>query len=319
MSLAHPLLLWLLMPLGLWAAWSLRDAPRLLAPGARLRHPAIAGSPTAPTARSRAVPLLRVAALALLVVALARPQQPGDWIVPPPTGRDIALVIDVSGSMGLADFALDGVAVSRLDMVKRLLGEFVAARPADRFALAVYGSSAATLTPPTHDRDHVLRQVARLQPGVLGDWSALGDALGLAVRSVRHDGLRPAVIFIGDGDPANSGTVHPGEALAVAMERGVAIHALQIGPGPADAGEAFDGEPQPRFADIARLSGGRYAAVTDGADARAFLRLIDRIEPTLPAPVDSRQMREWYAVPAGLALLLLLLARVREARSGADA
>lgn len=319
MSLAHPAVLWLLLPLAAWGAWALRAAPLLVAPDARLRHPAIVGAQAGPPPRGRTVPALRALALALLVLALARPQQAGEWITVPPTGRDIALVIDVSGSMSLADFTVGERAVTRLDMVKQVLGEFVAARPADRFALAVYGTSAAALTPPTHDREHVLRQIERLRPGVLGDWSALGDALGLAVRSVRHERLRPAVIFIGDGDPANAGTLHPGEALAAAVENGVAIHTLQIGAGPADTGESFDGEPQPRFADIARLTGGRFAAIHDTADARAFLRLIDAVEPTLQDPADERAMHDWYPLPVALALLLLVFARLRETQAGTAA
>jgi Ca-activated chloride channel homolog len=139
-----------------------------------------------------------------------------------------------------------------------VLGEFVPQREADRFALMVFGSAAAQLVPPSFDREHLLFQLERLQPGVLGDLSAVGDALALGVRSVRHERLRPALIFIGDGDPANAGTVHPAEALAVAVAHDVAIHALQIGPGPTDEAWAasdvpgLDGDPQPRFEDIAR-------------------------------------------------------------------
>jgi len=127
------------------------------------------------------------------------------------------------------------------------------------------------------------------------------------------------VIFIGDGDPANAGSVHPGEALAVAIEAGVAIHTLQIGPGPTASEETSAEDPQPDFADIARLTGGRFAVVRDTADARAFLRLIDAIEPTLQPDADAREMHEWYAIPTGLALILLVFARAREARAGADA
>lgn len=319
MSFAHPWLLWLAVPLALWSVWALRQPPRLIAPAARLRHPGIGAAPASPPRRGRADPLLRVLALALLLIALARPQHAGEWILPPPTGRDIALVIDASGSMSLSDFVIDERNVSRLDMVKRVLGEFVKSRPADRFALAVFGTSAAALTPPTRDREHVLRQVERLQPGLLGDWSAVGDALGLAVRSVRQAQLRPAVIFIGDGDPANAGTLHPGEAVAVAIEAGVAIHTLQIGPGPSEPPEGSVEDPQPGFADIARLTGGRFAIVRDTADARAFLRLIDAIEPTLQPDADAREMHEWYPLPTAFALVMLVFARLREARAGTDA
>ena len=323
MSFVHAGLLWWLIPLSVWGLWSIRHAPRLIAPAVRLRHPGILGTAERVPSTNRLVPLLRVAGLGLLLLALARPQQPGEWIVPPPSGRDIALVVDASGSMRLSDFSLETRSVSRLEMVKHVLANFIEKRSADRFSLTVFGSSAAALTLPTFDRAHVVRQIERLQPGVLEDWSAVGDALGLAVRSVRQDTLRPALILIGDGELANAGTLHPGEAVAVAIEAGVRIHALQIGPGPAVSPSDLTPDPaqdlQPSFADIARLTGGQFAVVRDAADAHAFLSLVDTIEPTLQPNPDVREMLEWYPLPTVLALLLLAFARLREARAGADA
>jgi Ca-activated chloride channel homolog len=314
---ARPGMLWLLVPLALWFWWFGRRPLRLERPGPRLRHPGIETAGTPPPAGRQPGRWLRPFALVLMLLTLAQPREPGEWIEPPPVGRDIALVIDLSGSMGLQDFTLDGRSVSRLEMVRHVLGDFVPQRGADRFALMVFGSAAAQLMPPSFDRERLLLQLERLQPGVLGDLSAVGDALALGVRSVRHERLRPALIFIGDGDPANSGTVHPAEALAVAVAHNVAIHALQIGPGPTDESlEANDvpgmgDDPQPRFEDIARLSGGHFGAVLDVDDARAFFAIVDALEPTLRPQARDRVMLEWYPWLLWLAAGLLVLDRVR--------
>lgn len=314
---ARPGALWLLIPLVLWFWWAGRTPLRLERPGPRLRHPGIGATGSPPPPRKQPGRWLRPAALLLLVLALAQPREPGEWIEPPPVGRDIALVIDLSGSMGFRDFTLDGRSVSRLEMVREVLGEFVPEREADRFALMVFGSAAAQLILPSFDREHLLLQLERLQPGMLGDLSAVGDALALGVRSVRHERLRPALIFIGDGDPANAGTVHPAEALAVAVAHDVAIHTLQIGPGPTDESWAaadvpgVGTDPQPRFQDIARLSGGHFGAVLDVDDARTFFAVVDELEPTLRPEVRDRRMLEWYPWLLWLAAGLLALDRVR--------
>lgn len=315
----RPDILWLAALVPLWLAWSWRRPVTMQFAPVVLRHPGLPPGARLHQDQSRIPLLLRGFAVALLCLALAQPREPGEWIQPPPVGRDIALVLDVSASMSQSDFKMDGKAITRMEMVQRVLQEFIAGREADRFALMVFGSGAAVLTPPTLDRKHVQLQLDRLQVGVLGDYTASGDALGLALRSVRHDRLRPALLFISDGDPANAGEMQPAEALAVAMASGVAVHTLQIGPGPslATAGteNADNKDVQPTLADVSRLTGGRHAVVRSSEDARQFLTLVDAMEPTLrPAPT-AREMREWYAVPLALALLLLGLARMLEARA----
>jgi Ca-activated chloride channel family protein len=203
-------------------------------------------------------------------------------------------------------------------MLKQVLGDFVRARPNDRFALLVFGTQAALLTAPTFDQTHVLAQLQRLQVGVAGDDTALGDALGLALKPLRQGTLRPAIILVSDGEPSNSGEMSPAEAVAVARQLGVAIHTLQIGsPGrplveamPAINLEASEKMPvQPGLADIARLSGGRHWKIRSSADAQAVMQTIDRLEPTLARPAHAREVREWYVLLLALAIACLVLAR----------
>lgn len=313
----EPALLLLALPVLAWLIPALRGAARGVGAGGALRHPqALAGGAAMP-APQRLPAWLRTVAFLLIVVALAQPRQAGEWIEPPPEGRDLALVLDVSLTMRLADFAAGGREVSRIAVLKQVLGDFVAARHADRFALLVFGSEVALLTPPTFDRDHVVAQLQRLQPGMAGDGTALGDAIGLALRQLRQQRLRPAVILVSDGEPSNAGAMTPAEAVAVARQIGVAVHTLQVGAGPRSAQGTTAGtdaaaaqDAQPGLEDIARLTGGRHWSMRSTDDAVAVIRAIDALEPVLARPASERHYREWYPLPLALAVCCLWLAQL---------
>lgn len=312
MELAQPLAL-LLLPLPLLWAWlSLRTEARGESSAWLLRHPHLAAATAPTTPPTVRLPLaLHGLALLLLIVALAQPREVGDWITPPSEGRDIALVVDTSLTMGIDDFSAQGRKATRLAVVKDILARFVAARTAERFAIIAFGAEVALLTPPTFDRAHVQAQIARLQPGMAGDNTALGDALGLAIKYVRPQKLRPAVILVSDGEPSNTGDMTPAEAVVVARQLGVAIHTVQVGSDLFAAGRVVqvDKDPQPDLADIARLTGGQHWFVRSTQDAEAMIRDIDRLEKTLAPPAQRRDIREWYLLPLLLAAACLTAAR----------
>lgn len=310
MELAQPLWL-LLLPLPiLWAAMARRDQGET---GAwLLRHPHLdAGTDGPRPVASRLPMLLQAMAFALLILSLAQPRQMGVWITPPPEGRDIALVIDTSRTMSIDDFEMEGKKVPRLAVLKALMGRFIQGREGDRFGVLVFGSHAASLTPPTFDRAHAIAQIGRLQVGMAGDNTALGDALGLALRQVQTRKLRPAVILVSDGADSNSGDLTPAEALAVARQLGVAVHTVQIGSDLFAQGRQVieTADPQPGLADLARLSGGRHYLVRGTADAEAMIRDIGALEATLSQPPRHREVREWYWLPLALAAACLGLGR----------
>ena len=264
-----------------WFAW------RRTADGAAastFTHP---GLPLADLARlpvpSVRLPLLlRALAFALMVLALAQPRQVGEWIVPPPEGRDIVLLIDTSLTMSIRDFRQGEREVERMTVLKDTLARFIEGRPGDRFGVIVFGSEVATLTPPTFDRAHAVAQIRRLQVGMAGPDTALGDALGMALKQVQARRLRPAILLVSDGADNNAGTLTPAEALAVARQLGVAIHALQFGGDPFAAGRAAPAaggmpDAQPAFAELARLSAGRHFSIASADDAERVIRAIDAL------------------------------------------
>lgn len=318
LELAQPLWLGLLLPLAGWGWLAWRRASGASqggdAAGVVLNHPALplaaVGQLPAPSLR-RPV-LLRGLAFVLLVLALAQPRQVGDWIMPPPEGRDLVLLIDTSLTMSIRDFRQGGLEVERMTVLKDTLARFIDGRPGDRFGVIVFGSEVATLTPPTFDRVHAIAQVQRLQVGMAGPDTALGDAIGMALKQVRTRRLRPAVILVSDGADNNAGTLTPAESLAVARQAGVAIHTLQFGSDPFAAGRAArieSGPVEPDLADLARLSRGRHFAITSADDAARVIRALDALEPTLSRPAQQRQVREGYWVLLALAALMLAWAR----------
>lgn len=316
MELAQPLFL-LLSPLPfLWASLALRQGDTGDGGVWLLRHPHLAAGSGATPSRRRLPLALNALAFLLLVATLAQPRQIGAWITPPPQGRDIALIVDTSLTMSIDDFEVAGRKTPRLAVLKATLGRFVAARPHDRFGLLVFGDQAATLTPPTFDHAHVLAQINRLQVGMAGANTALGDALGLALKQIRQGPLRPAIVLISDGEPNNAGDLMPAEAVAVARQTGVAIHTLQVGGDLFAAGREArtETDPQPSLEDIARLTGGRFGRVRGTEDAETVIHAIDQLEKTLARPARQRETREWYPHLLALAAACLLAARVLLAR-----
>lgn len=305
-------LFFLLLPLPLlWAYLAWKRGAQGEAGAWLLRHPHLAGGSSVPP--SPVLPLsLNALAFLLLVIALAQPREIGNWITPPPEGRDIALVIDTSLTMSIDDFTLQNQKATRLAVLKEVLGRFIEQRTADRFAILAFGSEAALLTPPTFDSAHVLAQLKRMQVGMAGDNTALGDALGLAIKHLQQQKLRPAIVLVSDGEPSNTGDLTPAESVAVARQLGIAIHTLQIGSNLFAAGRepVEEKDPQPDLADIARLTGGQHWFVKSTDDAQKVVQDIDRLEKTLARPAQHREIREWYWLPLTAAVICMLLARL---------
>ncbi|MCZ0942486.1 MAG: VWA domain-containing protein, partial [Gammaproteobacteria bacterium] len=155
--------------------------------------------------------LLWLAWLALLTAA-ARPQWTGEPVTLPTTGRDLMLAVDISGSMGTEDMQLADQLVDRLTVVKQVVADFVAARQGDRVGLILFGTNAYLQAPLTFDLASVERLLNEAPVGIAGGKTAIGDAIGLAVKRLRAhpDGDR-VLILLTDG-ANNVGEVAPTKA-----------------------------------------------------------------------------------------------------------
>lgn len=321
MELAQPYWLLCLLLLPGWALLALKRGRQEATAGHTLWHPLLGqvAHPSAAPPGPRLPVLLTALAGGLMVLALAQPRQVGDWVQPPPAGRDILLVIDTSRTMSISDFHVDGRPVERLAVLKEALARFIQARQGDRFGILAFGSTAATLAPPTFDRDYAIAQLRRLQVGMAGPDTALGDALGLALKQLQPRRLRPALILVSDGAASNSGDLTPAEAVTVARQLGAAVHTVQFGSDLFAAGRVAvaHSDPQPDLAAIARLTGGRHYLVGGSDDMAAVIADIDASEKTLSPPARHRQVRQWYWLPLALAAACLAAARLIGRRAAA--
>lgn len=299
-----------LLPLAAWLAW--RGRPRRGFAGPLLLHPDLHGAlKAAPVDAWSPRGLWAAGACACWVLALAQPQWPGAWQLPAPRGRDVVVVLDTTLSMTLRDLQWDGRPAERLAVVKQVFSRFVASSPGDSFGIVAYGAHAATLLPPTRDRELAVRMLRRARPDLLGDGGCLGDALALALRQVRrHAERRPVLVVYSDDGSSRGGHISAAQAVALARSLGVRVFTVQVGGLPSDGRPyrvpAFDAS-QPDLADIARLSGGRYFyAASPGAQRRA-VQAIARLAPTLQPPPRRGPPRQGFGwLVLGGALLLAL-------------
>ena len=255
----------------------------------------------------------------LLVLAGARPQWLGEPLPLPTSGRDLLLAVDVSGSMEYHDMRWQGDAVSRLSLVQHLFGDFIAGRTGDRLGLILFGTQAYLQAPLTFDRTSVRRWLDEAVVGIAGKNTAIGDAIGLAVKRLRQ---RPAnsrvLILITDG--ANTGgEVAPLTAARLAADEGVTLYTIGIGADPEQAGDTgpFGLNPgldldEPLLREIARLTGGEYFRARSQDELHDIARALDRLEPVSQTPTTVYQSTPLYPWPLAAAVLLSLLLVLHE-------
>ncbi|MGC9456743.1 MAG: vWA domain-containing protein [Halothiobacillaceae bacterium] len=309
--LAQPYWL-LLLPLALLAwYWAMRGSGQTSA-GPVLLHPDATLMPAVASAGQRLPAVLLAITVALLVLALARPQWLGNWITPPTEGRQVVLLVDASPSMRVRDFTLDGETVSRMEAMKRAIRDFVTRRSSDHFSLVIITDRATTLVPMTPDRQVILQSLEQVTAGMGGTATALGDGLALAIRQIGTSpsrDARPLLLVWSDGDDTG-GVMTPEEALALARDERIALYTIDL------VGDNR-GSDQPGLDILAQMTDGMAFLANDPQVLSGIGEVIDRRERNAPTQPERRQRHELYHWPAGLAALTLAMASFwRQWRSG---
>ncbi len=258
--------------------------------------------------------LLAWLAWALLVLAAARPQWLGEPVQLPVSGRDLMLAVDISGSMEQEDYRLGVRSVNRLEVVKEVAGRFIERRQGDRLGLILFGSRAYVQTPLTYDRVTVETLLREAVIGLAGKQTAIGDALGLAVKRLQGQPEDNRVLILLTDGANTAGNLAPLDAAALAAQAGVRVYTIGIGGGQVGARGPFgmlmqrgsDLDPATLEA-IARATDGRYFQATDTGQLERVYDELDRLEPSIRDTRSYRPMRSLYVWPAGAALLLSLL------------
>lgn len=279
--------------------------------------------------------VLLTAIWAAAVAAAARPQYLGEPLTLPVSGRDLLLAVDLSGSMEEQDFQLEGEWVDRLTATKAVADEFIANRVGDRVGLILFGREAYLQTPLTFDRPTVRTLLEESAIGLAGKETAIGDAIGLAIRTLEDAGVeagRRVLILLTDG--ANTaGAVDPLKAADLAAERDLVIYTIGIGADELTVRSLFGLRRINPSADldedtlrsIAEMTGGRYFRARDTAEMAEIYSMLDELEPAESDETGFRPVTELFYWPLGLALVLAaaglaaarLPARAVGARTGA--
>ncbi|HLA30609.1 MAG TPA: VWA domain-containing protein [Pseudomonas sp.] len=250
----------------------------------------------------------------LVLLACARPQWLGEPLPLPASGRDLLLAVDVSGSMDYADMTWEDQEVSRLTLVKHLLGAFIEGRQGDRVGLILFGSRAYLQSPLTFDRQTVRAWLEEAQKNIAGPQTAIGDAIGLAVKRLRQRPAHSRVLVLVTDGANNGGEIEPLTAARLAAEEGIKIYPIGIGADPQQGGvlgmlgfnPGIDLD-EPSLRAIAEATGGEYFRARDSQELQAIEASLDRLEPVAQKPTLARPTLALYSWPLSAALLCSLL------------
>lgn len=252
----------------------------------------------------------------LMVTALARPAYVGPELPLPAEGRDIMMAIDLSGSMAEEDFAVGGRASTRLDVVKDAADAFIDGRKGDRVGLVLFSNRAYLQAPLTFDREAVRHLLDQAEVGLTGQKTAIGDAIAVSLKRLKDRPAEGRVLILLTDGANNEGKMDPIQAAELARKLGIRIYTIGVGAGPMAVNTPMGRQVVNPSADldegtlrkIADLTGGEYFRATDVNGLAQVYRAIDKLEPIGADPVHVRPEVALYFWPAGLALLLAVLA-----------
>ena len=290
MSFANPQLLWLLLAvpaLGAWVWWRRRRE-------GGLRYSDVGPARRAPvswTVRWRWLPAaLRMGALALGILALARPQTQAVTRTQEAEGIDIMLVLDASSSMRAEDFQ-----PTRFEAARAAAGDFVEGRVSDRVGLIVFAAEAYTQVPLTLDYAFLRRMLDEVEIGAVEDGTAVGTALATAVNRLKDSEAESKVAILLTDGRNNRGQIDPRTAAEVAQTMGVRVYAIGVGSSeqpssqmesvPDERRGGSTGVDAEMLRAVSASTGGQYFSATNRDALQNIYAEIDTMET---APVDER-------------------------------
>jgi Ca-activated chloride channel family protein len=315
LTLAWPWLL-LLLPLPWLVRRWLSAAPRAGLQALKVPWFAMMTAPGSAWMKKPVLAALATLAWALLVLAATRPQWVGEIETLPVTGRDLLLAVDISGSMDTQDMILDRKAVNRLAVVKKVAGEFIQRRRGDRVGLVLFGSRAYLQTPLTFDTETTAILLDESEIGLAGRETAIGDAIGLAVKRLRDDAASERVLVLLTDGANTSGEVQPMQATEFAAREGMTIYTVGVGADEMMVKDFFGSRLVNPSADldedtlraIAERTGGTYFRARDAEALAQIYEQLDELEPVESDHEAIRPIDELFFWPLSIAFLLVLAA-----------
>jgi Ca-activated chloride channel family protein len=319
MTFAHPLLLLLLLvlPLLAWLKGRHGQGSAFLYSSVDLVRP-ISGF-----SRSRAGSILlslRWLALALFIVALAQPRFIKGETEIKASGIDIVIALDLSGSMASEDFIINGERISRIDLAKQVVGDFVDRRPNDRIGLVAFAGRAYIASPVTLDHDYLHKNLERLHLGLIEDRTAIGSAIAASVNRLRDLKSKSRIVILMTDGQNNAGKIPPLTAAEIAQTLNVKVYTIGVGirgnaPFPVGVDpfgrKAYQSMPvdidEDTLTKIADKTGGHYFRADSSETLRRIYAEIDRMEKSDAKVKKFQHYQELFGqvALAGLAVLIL--------------
>ena len=265
--------------------------------------------------------VLRMIAISLLVLSLARPQEGYKSTEILSVGVDIMLALDTSGSMQALDFIKDEKRDTRLAMVKDVVSQFIDNRPNDRMGMVVFGSEAYTQCPLTLDQGILKSFLSKLDIGMAGDSTAIGSAIGIAVKRLKDLESKSKVIILLTDGQNNAGSLPPLQAAQTAKAFGIKIHTIAVGThgkAPFLVNSIFGQRyvyqqvdiDEDTLKKISDLTGGQYFRATDLESLKTIYKQIDEMEKSEVKVIDHSEYTElfhYFLIPGLMILLLEIL------------
>ncbi len=254
----------------------------------------------------------------LLILASSRPKWMGEPIQQAISGRDLLMAVDLSGSMQVKDFVVEQRQVDRLSATKQIAGQFIHRRVGDRIGLILFGDQAYLQTPLTFDRKTVITLLNEAVIGLAGEKTAIGDAIGLAVKRLRKNDTNQRVLILLTDGANTAGSVSPLKAAELAASEGLKIYTIGIGADEMIVRNFFGAQrvnpsrdlDEKTLTSIAELTGGRYFRARDTSALATIYALLDTLEPVEKDKQYFRPQKELYPWPLAIAIGIVLVIAV---------
>jgi Ca-activated chloride channel homolog len=256
---------------------------------------------------------IRMIAVILLIIVLARPQSSDKFQDVSTEGIDIVMAMDISGSMLARDFKPD-----RLEASKDVATEFISGRPYDRIGLVVFSGESFTQCPLTTDHAVLINLLQEIQSGMIEDGTAIGMGLANAVNRIKDSEAKSKVVILLTDGVNNMGEVAPATAAGIAKTFGIRVYTIGVGtqgmaPYPVQTPFGIQYQNMPVEIDeailkeIAQTTGGRYFRATDNNKLIQVYAEIDKLEKSKIDVKQFTRKEEKYLSPALIAFCLLVI------------
>ena len=248
----------------------------------------------------------------LLTIAAARPQFVGEPYRLKANNRDIMLVIDISTSMLQPDFSSPNRRIDRLTAVKAVVGSFIEKRTEDRLGLILFGTRAYLQSPLTFDKQAIRNILYNADAGMAGNSTSIGDALGLALKTIKDDKEKDnkVIILLSDGEN-NDGSLSMAQAISLAEKEKIKIYTIGVGAEASFLSSIFHLQnnelDEKSLQELAQKTKGNYFRATNINSLADIYQKIDALEPQSNEGNIVQEKTDLFYIPLALALILVML------------